>query len=264
MTRFTVELTDARIAGDARGDDPQGNRPRAVFLHGFGGSGADWDRVWAALPADFAVLRYDQRGFGGSAAVAGVPYSHVADLLALLDTRGIGQADLIGLSQGGSVACHFALEHPQRVRRLVLVSPALYGWKWSEDWRAVWRAASGAARAGDMAGARAAWSAHPMFASAHASPAAGELAAALVAFPGAQWLTDSPLPETPDVDRLGALAAPTLLLTGAEDFGDFRDIAALLERDVPGLRQVFYPGAGHLLNLERPREIAREIAAFLR
>lgn len=263
MTQFTVALNDARIVGETRGADSSEGRPSAVFLHGFGGSGADWNRVWAALPHDVPVLRYDQRGFGQSTGVEGAAYSHVADLLALLDARGIDRADLIGLSQGGSVACHFALEHPERVRRLVLISPALYGWTWSEGWRAVWRAATGAARAGDIAGARAAWLAHPMFATTHAGPAGAELAATLAAFPGAQWVADWPLPETADTDRLGTLAAPTLLLTGAADFEDFRGIGDLLERTVPGLRRVDYPGAGHLLNLERADEVAREIAAFL-
>ncbi|MES2491934.1 MAG: alpha/beta fold hydrolase [Pseudomonadota bacterium] len=258
ITGFAAELNGARIAGETRGHDP-----RAVFLHGFGGSGRDWDRVWTALPAGLAVLRYDQRGFGRSKAEEAAAYSHRADLLALLDARGIAQADLIGLSQGGSIACHFALEHPHRVRRLVLVSPALYGWKWSEQWRSVWRAATAAAGAGDIAGARAAWSAHPMFTPAHAGPAGPELAATLAAFPGRQWLADPALPETPDVDRLDALTAPTLLLTGTEDVADFRQIAAVLEQAVPGLRRVDLPGAGHLLNLERTDEVAREIAAFL-
>jgi 2-succinyl-6-hydroxy-2,4-cyclohexadiene-1-carboxylate synthase len=255
---FSLNLRGIRLAGATHGDTP-----RTVFIHGFGGSGGDWDRVWQALPDSFSALRYDQRGFGASVALDDAPYSHTADLLALLDARGIAQADLIGLSQGGAVALHFAMEHPERVRRLVLISPALFGWSWSDEWKAIWRAASGAARAGDMAAARAHWLAHPMFAQALAGPAAGELAASVNAFPGRQWVSDTPLPETPDADRIAKLAAPTLLLTGGQDFSDFRGIAALLEAEAPDLRRIDFVAAGHLLNLEEPAATAKEIAAFL-
>ena len=258
LAPFTLDLAGVRLSGATRGPSPQ-----AVLLHGFGGSGADWDRVWAELPANLPVLRYDQRGFGGSAARTSEPYSHTADLLALLDARGIPRADLVGLSQGGAVALHFALEHPERVRRLVLVSPALTGWQWSDEWKAHWRAASAAARGGDMAEARRRWATHPMFAEAMAGPEAGELIAAITAFSGQQWLSDPALPEVSDVDRLGQLTAPTLLLSGERDFADFHGIAALLQAGIPDLRTVSFPTAGHMLNLEAPAAVAREIATHL-
>src|SRR3546814_20310091 len=60
------------------------------------------------------------------------------------------------------------------------------------------------------------------------------------------------------LDRLPLMAPPCLLLTGAADLPDFRLIAQFIESAVPQLRRVDYDHAGHLLNLERPCELATE------
>lgn len=241
----------------------RGPDPGAVFLHGFGGDLHTWDRLWSALDERFAVLRYDLRGFGESRAHDETPFSHAEDLLALLDARGLQAVDLVGVSMGAAVALNFALDHPGRVRRLVLVSPALTGWEWSEGWRDLWRSMVEQARAGNMEGARELWWQHPLFATTRASDGAGELRAGIDRFAGRQWVADHQRPELPDLDRLPALAVPSLLLSGGRDLEDFLLIADLLEGAAPGLRRVDFPDAGHLLQLERPGEVARELESFL-
>jgi pimeloyl-ACP methyl ester carboxylesterase len=254
---FTVTLPDARLEGEARGDNPG-----FVFLHGLGGSIRTWDRLWAALPAVWPLLRYDLRGYGASQAEVGAPYSHADDLLALLDARGIAQADLCGVSLGGATALNFALNHPQRVRRLVLVSPAMVGWTWSQGWRDIWRSVAKAAKAGDMAEARELWWQHPIFATTRASEAAEDLRASIAAFHGNQWRTDSERPALPDVERLHTLTPPCLLLSGGQDYADFRLIADLLAGAAPQVTRIDFAGAGHMLHMEQPEQVARAIAEF--
>ncbi len=262
MTGFTVPLPGGGIITSETRGGHGGHGVPVVFLHGFGGSGAGWDAVWRHLPGAMALLRYDLRGFGASLPAPAAPFSHSDDLRALMDARGIAQADLVGLSMGGAIAVHFALEHPARVRRLVLVSPALTGWEWSQPWRTHWRASTSMARAGDMAGARAAWLAHPLFDSTRSGPAAGALAAEIAHFAGAQWLADPQAPEMPDVDRLHALTAPVLLCAGAQDLTDFRLIADLLAGAAPDMTRRDFTG-GHMLHLEQAEELASAIAGFL-
>jgi pimeloyl-ACP methyl ester carboxylesterase len=258
LMEFSVTLEGGELKGEIRGKCPD-----LVFAHGFGGSKAGWDRVWAGLPAEVGLLRYDLRGFGASQAVEGTAFNHADDLLHLMDARNIDRTSLIGLSMGGATVLNFALNHPERVEKLILISPALQGWEWSDEWRAHWRASSKAARAGDMAAARELWWQHPLFASTRTHDAASELHAGITAFAGRQWVVNDESPVLPDVERLHELAVPTLLLTGALDFPDFRLIGDLLAASIPDLQRIDYANAGHMLDLERAEEVAQAIAAFV-
>ena len=250
---FTVAVEGATLAGERSGEGPP-----LVLLHGMAGERGDWNRLLAALPTDYPVLRYDLRGFGQSPS-DDREYSHTDDLLALFDAQGIDRAPLLGLSMGGGVALNFALSHPERVSRLILVSPAMVGWEWSDEWKALWRGVSRAAREGDMALARERWWQHPMSAVARQSEAAGDLRHAIDAYHGRQWIRDNQRDELPDVDRLHTLAMPLLLLTGEHDVADIRLIADVIEGAAPDVRRIDYAGAGHMLHLERAAEVAAAI-----
>lgn len=248
---FSVAVEGATICGETRGENPA-----LVLLHGLGGTRATWDRVVAALPPGMPLLRYDLRGFGASPMDEEVEFSHADDLLAVLDSQGIGKAAVAGLSLGGATATNFAIDHPERVERLILVSPALVGWEWSKEWRERWRAISRAARSGDMAEARRLWWEHPLFETTRASDAAEELRHSIEAYSGRVWVKDPQRRAMPDVERLHLIQAPTLLLTGELDLPDFRLVANLLEASVPNIRRTNFEGAGHMLPLERADEIA--------
>src|SRR3546814_7968339 len=102
----------------------------------------------------FRSIRYDLRGSGQSVASDDKPFRHASDLHALLDAMGVECCDLLGVSLGGAIALNFALDHPRRVRRLVLVSPGITAWDWSDEWRTLWAAITDAARSVGVARAR--------------------------------------------------------------------------------------------------------------
>lgn len=260
-TPFRISLADAQLVGEHR-EEASGHVP-LVLVHGFGGSRHDWTPLLDALPADRVIVAYDQRGFGDSSATEGVPFSHANDLLALLDALEIERADLCGMSLGGATVLNFALSHPERVRRLVLVSPLMVGWSWTTEWVDRWKAIGRAARGGDMATARDLWWRHPLFDSVRDSPAGQTLRAAIDAFHGRQWVQDDQRPALPDMDRLGELTMPTLLLTGEHDTEDFRLIADVIAAMGAHVTRIDHAGAGHMLNLEIPGTIAGEIERFL-
>jgi pimeloyl-ACP methyl ester carboxylesterase len=100
--------------------------PAVILLHGFGSSLETWDE-WAALLSDrFRVIRYDLPGFGLTGPDPTGDYTDarsVAVLAALMDRLGIAKAAIVGNSMGGKLAWTFAASHPDRVTKLVLVSP---------------------------------------------------------------------------------------------------------------------------------------------
>lgn len=259
-TQVEVEAPGVRLSVDVQGDGPP-----LVLVHGFGGDRSLWDEAWSALARRRKVVRYDLRGFGESTALEDAPFRHSRDLGALLDALGVGACDLAGVSMGGAIALNFTLDHPDRVRRLALISPGIVAWEWSDAWRAAWAPLVDAARNGDFARARELWWEHALFATTRASPgAAATLRRSIDAYSGRHWADgDGEDLALPDVDRLWSLNTPTLLLSGSEDLPDFRLIADLIEGAASDVRRLDYAGAGHMLHLERPGDFIADLEAFL-
>lgn len=100
--------------------------PAVILLHGFGASLDTWEPWAQALSARFRVIRFDLPGFGLTGADPTGDYSDaraVQILLDLMDQLGVDRAGIVGNSLGGRIAWTFAALHPDRVSRLVLVSP---------------------------------------------------------------------------------------------------------------------------------------------
>ena len=102
------------------------NAPAVILLHGFGASLDTWDAWAARLSVDYRVVRFDLPGFALTGADPSGDYTDartVAVLKHLMDAERIGRASLVGNSLGGKIAWMFAAGHPERVEKLVLVSP---------------------------------------------------------------------------------------------------------------------------------------------
>lgn len=260
MTPFAAKVPGATLVGERRG---LSDGVPLILVHGFGGTHHDWDRIASALQNSRPIIVYDQRGFGTSLGENGAPFSHSDDLIALLDALEIERADLCGISLGGATVLGCAISAPERVRRLVLVSPMLGGWSWSSEWIEKWKAIGRAARSGEMDRARQLWFKHPLFAPVRSGPHADELWQAIAAFQGKQWVQDDQRAQLPMVEMLHTISAPTLLLTGGLDLPDFCLMADLIEGAVAAVTRIDDPSAGHMLTLERPTATAVAIARFL-
>ena len=94
-----------------------------IFSHGWLDDCSIWDSQVEALARKHAVITYDHRGHGRSDSPKGSYAVQVLanDLSALMNRLGLERATLVGFSLGGMAALVFALEHPNRVAKLVLV-----------------------------------------------------------------------------------------------------------------------------------------------
>jgi len=100
-----------------------------IFIHGYVASSWWWRGVMEALENDFASYAIDMRGCGESDKVHNgySPDQMAADVAAFMEALNIGPAVIVGHSMGGYVAQAFALNHPDKVEKLVLVCTAPSG-----------------------------------------------------------------------------------------------------------------------------------------
>lgn len=113
-------LDDIRLAYDVRGDV---GGP-VLLIMGYGVPGRAWVHQIPALSAHHQVIWYDHRGCGATRADPGAYTMHLLadDARRLLDHLGFEHAHVVGVSMGGMVAQHLALEHPGRVLTLTLIA----------------------------------------------------------------------------------------------------------------------------------------------
>jgi len=100
--------------------------PLVIMLHGLGSSLLTWEPWAQTLSATYRVIRFDLPGFGLTGADPTGDYSDarsVQVVVALMDALGVPSASVIGNSLGGKIAWMLAAAHPERVNKLVLVSP---------------------------------------------------------------------------------------------------------------------------------------------
>jgi pimeloyl-ACP methyl ester carboxylesterase len=242
-----------------------GRGPAVVLVHGGLVDSRMWDDQMGPLSKRYRVVRYDLRGYGKSAA-PDAKFSPTEDLRALLDYLKIDKATLVGLSLGGMIAADFALEHPERVERLVLSGSGLRGDKQPPDEKTL-----NAYRTGAREGAEKYFEAFlqaDLLAGVRDRPAARERMHRMMVdnFKALTYLSAGlqQSPEPPTIERLGEIRAPTLVIIGSLDGKNLQNIADMLAARIRGARKVVIPGASHHPPVETPKEFNRVLLDFLK
>ena len=245
--------------------------PHAVILlHGFGSSLHTWEPWAQALQDDYRVVRLDLPGSGLSLADPSGRYDDARTtelLVALMDRLGLASAVLVGNSIGGRIAWNFAAQHPDRVTKLVLISPDGF--------------ASGAFRYGEKPSVP--FFAHVLryvlpksmirssVASAYGNPAlltdeTVDRYYDLMLAPGARDALISRMEQTvlqDPVPTLRKIQLPVLLLWGEKDRLIPVSNAMDYSRELPQSEIVAFPELGHVPQEEAPTRSLQSIKAFL-
>lgn len=223
-----------------------------------------WDPQLSALEARFRVIRYDTRGHGKSPAPDG-PYTIddlADDLIAVLDRLAIDKAHFVGLSLGGMTMLRAAARNPERVDRMALMCTA---------------AALPAARAGYVD---------------RAAQVRAEGTTAIADGVVGRWFTDDYRIHNPEqlsyyqsmvaatsaegyagcceaiaamdlTDDLSRIAAPTLLIAGADDTATPPTMLAQIADTVIDGTLLVVPTAAHLANVQQPQIITPAVIDHL-
>lgn len=242
-----------------------GEGPAVVLIHGGLVDSRLWDDQMKAFAKHHRVVRYDLRGFGRSAA-APEPFSHIEDLRALMDFLKIERATVVGLSLGGIIAADFALEHPDRVERLVLVGAGLRGDKQPPD-KDVIRAYEAASKGIAEEFVNVTMKSGLYAAVREGTPTYARLRQMMLDnFKAVSTFRPGFLkyPETPTIERLGSIRTPTLVVIGGGDAQSLKNVADILAGQIPGARKVVIPGSSHHPPVERPKEFNNVVLGFLR
>jgi 3-oxoadipate enol-lactonase len=263
MDEPEMKVTANGISINYRVDGPEG-APWLVFSNSLATSLAMWDEQTAALKDEFRVLRYDQRGHGGTDAPPG-RYAFdtlLADALALMDALAIAKAHFAGLSMGGATALGLAERHPGRFERIIVAdSPCQSTPQSSQQWEERIAVAQKQGMESLVEPTIARWfpaetvAQNPLHldkvrAMIRATPVNGFIgcAAALAAHDYASAVT--------------LVKCPTLFIVGEKDGATPAAMAKLHER-LPGSQSVTLAGAGHISNMDRPAEFSRALRDFL-
>jgi 3-oxoadipate enol-lactonase len=262
VTTLAAEASGVRIAWERRGSGPP-----LLLVHGLGYARWGWEPVVDELAEAHEVVLFDNRGIGESDAPLG-PYTArmlAEDAVAVLDAAGLEHAHVLGTSLGGMVALQVALDWPDRVDRLVLACTTPGGdaaAPMPEQTVRLIQESPGLPR--EVAMRRGVENALAPGADRATIERIMEHRVA-TAQPLAAWLAQAAAGMSFDVwNRVGEIAAPTLVLTGDLDVVVDPRNAQLLAERIPGARLEVFPGTGHLFFWEQPERFVEVVKEFLR
>jgi 2-hydroxymuconate-semialdehyde hydrolase len=242
-----------------------------VFIHGSGPGVTGWAN-WRLVIPEFSktsrVIGPDMVGFGYTDRPTGIAYTRetwVQQLKDLLDTLEIERADLVGNSFGGAISLAFAIQYPERVRKIVLMGSAGTSWKVTEGLEAVWGyepsieamkklldifAFDRTLVTDELAKLRYEASIRPGF---------QESFSAMFPAPRQRWLDALASPEA----DLQALRHETLIFHGREDLVVPLESSFRLHHLIPRSQLHVFGQCGHWTQIERTTDFIRLVKGFL-
>jgi 3-oxoadipate enol-lactonase len=244
--------------------DGHDGAPWLVFSNSLATNLSMWDPQVADLGHSFRILRYDQRGHGGTDAPAG-RYTYatlLADAVALFDALDIKRANFCGLSMGGATALGLAQLHPDRVDRIVVCdSPCMS----TPATAAQWEERIAVAQAGGMKALVDSTMARWFPPETHAAKPAhlDKVRQMILTTPVNGFIGGSAALADHNYNAaVATVTRPVLFIAGSKDGvtpAAMKDMNARLA----GSHYVELEGAGHISNLDRPAEFTRAVKEFL-
>jgi 3-oxoadipate enol-lactonase len=255
---------DGRFAFEATGD--AGKTP-LVFLHGIGGAARGWRAQLDHFSDRYRAIAWDMPGYGGSAPLATVSITTLADALQdFLGQIGATKPILVGHSIGGMIVQQWLVQHPTAAKAVVLAQTSPAFGKADGDWQKSFIDA----RLGPLDRGETMASLAPSLVKdlVGDDPDASGMALArdcMASVPEATYrATMLALLGFDQRQALKHIKVPTLALSGSKDNNAPAPMMAKMASFIPSASYVELEGAGHLVNLERPATFNATLDQFLK
>ena len=237
--------------------------PPLLIAHGLFGSARNWGVIAKRLSDSRLVITVDMRNHGDSRWHDSHGYHDLAyDLAEVIEAHG-GRADVVGHSMGGKAAMALALNHPERVRKLVVadIAPVAYGHSQTNLIDAIRKVDPTALEKRSDADAE--------LAKDIPEPGVRAFLLQSLDLKERRWRLNLDVleAEMPDITGWPGIEAeaghPTLFLSGSKSDYVQPQARPAIKRLFPAARFARIPQAGHWLHAERPREFEAAVRAFL-
>ena len=250
-----------------------------VLLHGFGASSLTWKEVLEPLSSIGFVVAYDRAAFGFTERPTTFgqvnPYSSPGQLQVideLVSKYGQGkEVVILGHSAGGALALGYALDHPEKVQKLILEAPAVYGTGGAPSWLNWVFDIPQLDHLGPLAVSSIASSGLQILDQSYynkdliTEQVVANYTAPLdvIGWERAFWEFNKAPRALDLVERLDQLSVETLIITGDTDEIVATADSVRLNGELPGSALEIIAESGHLPNEEKPLEFVEAVIRFL-
>jgi 3-oxoadipate enol-lactonase len=238
-----------------------------ILIHGLGDDHRAWRRTLPNLMLHHRVVMYDLRGHGGTTAGRGDGTLRQlgGDLVAFMDSIDIDHAHISGFSLGGTIAMRMAIDHPARVRGLVLVATSSRVGRTAADWYR--QRVDMVKRTDPELRATLDRDTADVYSESPAELDAGLLIRRQSTSDprgyGNACTAMAALNAAPLDPELPQISARTLIVASERDRHCPPKAAEIIAAGIKGSRLEIIPGAGHPIPVEKPGELAGSINSFL-
>ena len=240
--------------------------PLVVLSHSLSCNLLMWNPQIDALNPYFQVLRYDTRGHGASDTPSG-PYTLellAEDVISLLDALAMDRVHFVGLSMGGMIGQCLVLNHPHRIKSLVLCDTASIV---PPEAQPVWQERLDTVRKKGMEAlfeeTLERWFT-PAFLRQN-PPMVELIREQILATPVAGYIgCAEAIRRLNYLDRISGIKAPTLIMVGEDDPGTPVSASEAMHERVTNSKLVVLPSARHLSNVEQSEAFNATLLAFLK
>jgi len=247
-----------------------GTGPPILFAHG-GYLDLDmWNPQIDAFKDSYKLIRFSDLGHGQTQR-SGNDLSGHTIINELTKTSPNDKVILVGLSWGAMLSIDFALNYPEKIEKLVLVSPGLSGWDYFKDSLALRNhklrqdaiEQNNKERAAELFHQN--WVVGPSRHSKELDPEFHSKSLAMILKTmNAHWLENwSRLDTIPAIDRLDNIKLPTYIIIGDQDARDIRMIAQVYNEQIEGSELIIIKDVAHLLTLENSQQFNMVLQSIL-